>query len=93
MSKRSFNDEVERVHRELFASSLPLTPVEGSIMADEIMAASMIRDRARVMGIDEVGNADLATINLALRVVLRRYKASRKQRRGPGEEPPDEEKK
>ena len=41
----------------------------------------MIRERAQNLGTDEVAHEKLAIINLSLGVILRRYKASRKQRR------------
>jgi hypothetical protein len=41
----------------------------------------MIREKAKEIGNVEVAKEKLAIINLALNVVLRRYKVSRKQRR------------
>ena len=65
--------------------------VEGSLAADNVLAAMIIRERAKKIGSTEVAEEKLAIINLALGVVLRRYKASRKQRRNTvaGEEVPD----
>jgi len=56
-----------------------------------VMAAMMIRDLAKARS-SEVAKEKLAVISLALGVVLRRYKASRKQRRNmvAGEEVPNE---
>jgi len=54
--------------------------VEGSLATDDIMAATMIRNKAKEMG-SELANEELAAIVKALRVVLRRYGSSRKERR------------
>jgi hypothetical protein len=54
--------------------------VEGSLAADNIMAAEMIRDKAKAAG-SELASEKLATISKALGVVQRRYGFSRKERR------------
>jgi hypothetical protein len=91
MTNRSLNDLVEVIHIELidndkyiaFITALnDAEAVEGSVLADDISAALMIRDKAKELKIDEVGVADLATIRTALNVVLRRYDMSRNQRGG-----------
>jgi hypothetical protein len=66
--------------------------VEGSLAADNTLAAMMIREKAEELGNVEVKKEKLAIINMALGVVLRRYKSSRKQRRNMvhGEEVPNE---
>ena len=83
------NDQVDNIHRTLiedenYRSYLEAISneqaVEGSLAADNIMAAQMIRDRAKKIGSSEVGNEKLAAIIKALGVVLRRYGASRKER-------------
>ena len=55
--------------------------VEGSLSADNVMAAQMIRERANKIDGSEVKDEKLATISKSLGVVLRRYGASRKERR------------
>lgn len=82
------NDQVEEIHRRLhddplYRSLISATTnaqaVEGSLATDDIMAATMIRDMAKSIGSD-IGQQQLATIVKALRVVLRRYGASRRER-------------
>jgi hypothetical protein len=89
-SERSLNDLVEDIHRSLCEDDHYLAylkaiydeqAVEGSLGADNIMAATMIRERAKKIDGSEVGQEKLATIAKSLGVVLRRYGASRKQRR------------
>jgi len=61
--------------------------IEGSLAADDFAAATMIREKALEMcdlEMRDVGTAKLADISKALGVVLRRYWASRKQRRRSG---------
>lgn len=55
--------------------------VEGSLGADNMMAARMIRDKAKAVGDKVVAAEKLATIVKSLGVVLRHYGTSRKQRR------------
>jgi hypothetical protein len=56
--------------------------VEGSLAADNVMAATMIREYAKKVDEDHaLANEKLATISKALGVVLRRYEISRKERR------------
>lgn len=66
--------------------------VEGSLAADNVLAAIMIREKAKDIDYVDVAHEKLGIINLALGVVLRRYKMSRKQRRNTvaGEEVPTE---
>jgi len=66
--------------------------VEGSLSADNTLAAMMIREKAKAMEVVDVASEKLAVINSALGVVLRRYKSSRKQRRNmvQGEEVPND---
>src|SRR5262245_8125238 len=101
-AERTLNDLIEDLHRvlvnedEQYRSYLRAVydahAVEGSLAADNIMAAMIIRKKAEKTGSTEVANEKLAIINLALGVVLRRYHASRKQRRNmvAGEEVPSD---
>jgi hypothetical protein len=87
--ERTLNDLVEDIHRvlvdddkyrALLRAVYDEQAVEGSLSADNTLAAMMIRERALKTD-SEVGHEKLATISKALGTVLRRYKASRKQRR------------
>jgi len=90
-AERTLNDMVEDIHRSLVNESEPYRAylravydahaVEGSLSADNTMAAVIIRDKAKDLHMTEVAEEKLAIINMALGVVLRRYNASRKQRR------------
>jgi len=88
--ERDFNDAVEDLHRSLFPDPayralleavIPEQTVEGSIGADTICAAQMIREKADQMKIAMVKDAQLAVIAKSIGTVMRRYKTSRKQRR------------
>jgi hypothetical protein len=91
-SERTLNDLVEDVHRALIDSDqgekyrsylyavYDEQAVEGSLAADNIEAARMIRIWSSENG-SELSRQKLATIAKALGVVLRRYHASRKERR------------
>jgi hypothetical protein len=88
--ERSLNDLVEDIHRTLVAdpkyraflrACWDSQAAEGSLSADNFSAALMIREKAIELDIEEVAREKLATISHALGVVLRRYGASRKQRR------------
>jgi hypothetical protein len=88
---RTLNDLVEDIHRILVNESLRYRTlldavydedaVEGSLSADNILAAGEIREKAKTMTGNEVAGKKLATIAKALNIVLRRYKQSRKERR------------
>lgn len=87
---RTINDMVEEIaltlyrtekFRKLLEAVYDEMAVEGSLSADNIMAAITIRDEARKIGRPEIFELKLATISKALGVVLRRYQSSRKQRR------------
>jgi len=89
-AERTLNDLVEDIHRQLVPESERYRKllhavtdgqaVEGDLSIDDALAAIMIRDKA--IAIDsEIKDEKLGPIKLALRVVLRRYKMSRKQRR------------
>jgi hypothetical protein len=102
-AERTLNDLVEDIHRilvnesEKYRALLRATydahAIEGSLSMDNALVAMMIRDKAQHIGSTEVAGEKLAIINMALGVVLRRYKASRKQRRNTvgGEEVPTEQ--
>src|SRR6185312_5657337 len=82
--KRTLNDHVETIHLKLYENEdyqRLLDAVEGSLAADNLLAAKMIRDFAIADGFDPyVADKKLATIAKALGVVLRRYGVSRKER-------------
>lgn len=88
--ERTLNDHVEDIHLSLVESGnyrgflkaiYDEQAVEGSLGADNIMAAQMIREKAREIANDVVSKEKLATISKALGVVLRRYGLSRNERR------------
>jgi hypothetical protein len=100
-AERTLNDLVEDIHRVLVADEEYLKllratydahAVTGSLSFDNCKACEMIQAKAAEIGSTDVANEKLAVINLSLGVVLRRYKASRKQRRITigGEEIPNE---
>jgi len=90
-AERTLNDLVEDIHRVLvdedkeyrayLRAVYDAHAVEGSLSADNVMAAIVIRKKAEEMGSTEIANEKLAIISMALGVVLRRYRMSRKQRR------------
>jgi len=90
-AERTLNDLVEDIHRmlvnesDVYRALLRATydthAVEGSLSMDNALVAMMIRDKAKAIDSSEVAGEKLAVINMALGVVLRRYHASRKQRR------------
>ena len=90
-TERTLNDLVEDIHRVLVNDSpkyrgyLRATydshAVEGSLAADNVLACIMIREKAVEIGSTEVAEEKLGIINSALGVVMRRYHASRRQRR------------
>lgn len=89
-ARLTLNDQVEALHTTLYddESYVKLLDavydeqaVEGSLSADNTIAAQRIREAAKKGGIVDVAEAKLATISKALGVVLRRYGASRKDRR------------
>jgi hypothetical protein len=87
---KNLNDLVEQAHLALLADDKYAAflsavenkdAIEGSLEADDYVAAKMIREWAMLHGILELGREQLASILKALKVVLRRYGLSRKQRR------------
>jgi hypothetical protein len=92
-AERSLNDLVHDIHKLLLAdetlnaqykgylyATYDEQAVEGSLSADNTMAAQMIRERAKIDD-TPVQKEKLSVITKALGVVLRRYHASRKERR------------
>ena len=89
--ERTLNDLVEDIHRILVNESADYRAylravadahaVTGSLSFDNCKACELIQLKAEKIGSSEVAEEKLAIINLSLGVVLRRYKASRKQRR------------
>ena len=90
-AERTLNDLVEDIHRILVNESpeyrayLRATwdahAVTGSLSFDNCKACEMIQTKAVEIGSTEVAEEKLAVVNMSLGVVLRRYDASRKQRR------------
>lgn len=90
--ERTINDQVEDVHIALvdegnqeYLDYLDAVydeqAVEGSLSADNTLAAKMIRDEAVKRNVPRIAQAKLATIVKALGVVLRRYGVSRAERK------------
>lgn len=90
-AERTLNDLVEDIHRILVNESddyraylravADAHAITGSLSFDNCKACELIQSKAKAIGSDEVAQEKLAIINLSLGVVLRRYRASRKQRR------------
>jgi hypothetical protein len=89
-AERTLNDHVETIHLKLYddptyhsflEAVYDEQAVEGSLAADNIEAARMIREKASKDGDLVVTRQKYATISKSLSVVLRRYGASRKERR------------
>lgn len=93
-TKRTINDLVEDVHRALIEDAekgpdylkylhavYNSQAVEGSMDADDLEAAGLIREKARSLDNNELANEKKQTIVNAMKVVLRRYHASREERR------------
>lgn len=73
-----FEDPKYRTYREALDTD---TTVEGSIFADDVVAAQMIRNKAEEMGLRQVMEANLTTISQKLRRAEARFNASRNQRK------------
>ena len=87
---RSLNDAIDDLvvelwgdpdYQKLIEATYDEQAVEGSLAADNILAAKMLRDVAISKGLTLISRQKLATISKAHGVVLRRYAASRKERR------------
>ena len=85
----TLNDRVDALHiqlwsneeyRKLLDAVYDEDAVEGSCAADNIFAAVMIREHAKVSGDNYVAGKKAATIAKALGVVTRRLSISRKER-------------
>lgn len=85
----NLNDYVERVHLILIKDGSYLAyleaiydedAIEGSLAADNLEAARLIRNYARSKAIPQIANRKLATIVKALNIVLRKHGTSRKER-------------
>lgn len=100
----SLNDLVHEAHiflydhdayyKSLLEATYDVQAVEGSLAADNTLAAKVIRDYAIKAGgiLERLGREKLASIVNMLGVVLRRYHLSRKERRymvGGQQVPPD----
>lgn len=88
--RRTINDRVEDAHlklinnetyRALLFAIFDEQAIEASMEIDDVLAAKMIRDQAADLHDEELAAEKLATIVKSLRVVLRRYGFSRKERR------------
>jgi hypothetical protein len=89
-TNRTLNDIVEELHLTLYRDEKYRAfldavwdeqAVEGSLAADNIMAAQMLRELAKKQGRIEAAGQKLSTLAKSLGVVLRRYDATRKLRR------------
>jgi len=87
---KPLNDQVEEVVEQLIEDAkfnrylqavYDEQAVEGSLAADNIGAAIMIREKALELGYSSLADEKWATISKALGVVLRRYGLSRKERK------------
>jgi hypothetical protein len=89
--KRTLNDMVEEIHLQLTGDNdydrylravYDEQAKEGSLAADNIFAAKLIREKATELNPNcQLAEEKAATISKALGVVLRRYNESRKERR------------
>ena len=100
MSEPTLNDLVEEIHvqlweqeeyRNLLWAVHDSQAQEGSLSADNLFAAQMIRVQAKKVG-SRVQHEKAYPIAIALGIILRRFGISRKQRRlmAGGERVPDE---
>lgn len=89
-NKQTLNDQIEVVHMDLWTKEeyrilldavYVEQAVEGSLIADDFLAATMIRKHAKETGNKYVAGQKLDTIRKCLGVVLRRFGISRKERR------------
>jgi len=94
---RLINDRVEEIvarlcvaddeFRKLISAICNSQPVEGSLIADETMAAQMIRNKAMEEGLDELARLKVRAIILAMRVALRRFGIDQKSVKARTSEP------
>lgn len=87
--KTTLNDQVDAIHLQLWTDERYQAlldavdhsgAVEGNFNIDDTYAAQMIRDHARENGVPYVANQKIATLVRALKIVMRRYGISRKER-------------
>jgi hypothetical protein len=87
--ERTLNDRVEQYHlnlwddkqyRRFLDATSDEDTAEGSLAADNLEAANMIRMAALNANDDYVGTKKKATLVKSLNVVLRRYRISRQER-------------
>lgn len=90
MASPTLNDYVDEIHlalwddphyQQLLRAVWVEETVEGSINADDLQAAAMIRQYARDNKVVFVADKKLATIAKSLTVIMRRYRISRQERR------------
>jgi hypothetical protein len=74
------SDENEKF-RSYLTALYPEHAVEGSLPADDFEAAHMIREWAKTHESMELADEKIATVVKALKVVMRRYRISRPERR------------
>ena len=86
---RSLHDDVDECHlklwstpeyRRCFAAVHPSETIEGAFIADDYVAAGMIRKFAQDNEIPIAAMAKLAAIVYSLHIICRRYNMSRKDR-------------
>lgn len=70
------SDDYRRFHDAVYDEDA----VEGSLAADNLLAAMMIREKAKTEGDDYVAGKKLATIAKSLNVVCKRYGIGRRER-------------
>jgi hypothetical protein len=89
MRARSLHDDVDECHvklwsspeyRRCFSAVHPSETIEGSFIADEYVAAGIIREFAQNNNIPIAAGAKLAAIVYSLHIICRRYNMSRKDR-------------
>jgi|KBSMisStandDraft_5_1062788.scaffolds.fasta_scaffold00074_64 hypothetical protein len=89
LKTRSLHDDVDECHlklwtnpeyRRCFFAVHASETIEGSFIADEHMAAGMIRTFAKANNIPIAAETKIAAIVYSLNVVCRRYNMSRKDR-------------
>jgi hypothetical protein len=88
---RTLNDYVEDAHKILWDESPEYQnyleavwdseAIEGSLALDNVMAATMLREKAMTIEGSILGKKKLDAIIKSLGIVLRRYQFSRKERR------------
>lgn len=94
MRSRSLHDDVDECHlklwinedyRRCFFAVHPSQTVEGAFIADDYLAAGIIREFAKANHIPIAAEAKLAAIVFSLHVICRRYNISRKDRQNMSE--------